>query len=132
VFFCKSLLCLYYLSTLVCPLRFSGRPIRERARAQASLLSLTTINTALPPSAPPSSLCVLFQLSVARSRFLAQPNLCATRSFPPRALRLSFEPFGLAVAERREGPAGLKPESSISHSRVDAIECLRRRSFPLS
>jgi len=44
----------------------------------------------------------------------------------PRAPRLSFEPFGLAVVEGRGGTAGLKPESSISHSGVDALECLRR------
>jgi hypothetical protein len=76
---------------------------------------------ALPPSAPPSSLCV--------SWFLARPNSCAIRSLPPWVPRPSFEPFGLAVAEGREGTASLKPESSISHSRFDALECLRQRSF---
>ena len=89
----------------------------------------TTINTALPPSALPSLSCVPFQLSVAHSQFLARPNSCATQSLPPRVPRPFFEPFGLAVAEGHEGAAGLKLESSISHSRVDALECLRRRSF---
>jgi len=51
-------------------------------------------------------------------------------SIPPT--HSPFEPFGLAVAEGREGTAGLKPESSISHFEVDALECLRRRSFPPS
>jgi hypothetical protein len=85
----------------------------------------TTINTALSPSDPPFSLCIFFQLSVARSRFLAWPNSCAMRSHPPRATRPSFEPFGLAVAEGREGTVGLKSESSISYFRVNALECLR-------
>jgi hypothetical protein len=50
-------------------------------------------------------------------------------SIPPRAPRLSFEPFGLAVAEGREGTAGLKLEPSVSYSRVDVLECLRQQSF---
>ena len=50
-------------------------------------------------------------------------------SIPPTwgSLEPSFEPFGLAVAEGREGTAEAK--SSISHFGVDALECLRRRSF---
>lgn len=92
----------------------------------------TTINIALPPSASFSSLYVLFQLSVACSWFLARPNLCATRSLLPRVPRPSFEPFGLAVAEGREGRAGLKPESSISYSRFDAPKKSATAIIPLS
>jgi hypothetical protein len=84
----------YNLGSGVAPPGFSGHPIGQGACTVAVLLFSTTINTALPPSALPSSSCVLFQLSVARSRFLARPNSCAARSLPPGVPRpsLAFRP----------------------------------------
>jgi hypothetical protein len=90
--------------------------IGEGARARALPLCSSTINIALPPSAPPSALCVLFHLSVACLLFLVS-SLGLIHAlldpFPPRVPRPSFEPFGLAVARAGAARAQVGFEARI-------------------
>jgi hypothetical protein len=52
--------------------------------------------------------------------------------FTPLAWTYRESSVGLAIAENLNGTSGLKPESSISYSGIDALKRLRRRSFLLS
>ena len=86
---------------------------------------------------PPLSTSIKVALPRCSTIFLFNPFL-----IPPRGPSISscaLDPYlyrptpshpfiGLAVAEN-DGTAGLKPESSISLSRFDAVEYLRRQSF---
>ena len=52
--------------------------------------------------------------------------------FTPLAWTYRESSVSLAIAENLNGTSGLKPESSISYSGIDALKRLRRRSFLLS
>jgi hypothetical protein len=115
---------LYNLSTPVCPPGNSGLRFGEGARTGRPLLS-TSIRIALSPASLPS----FFNPFPTLPRSVAWPHHAL--STPPAWTHLESSFVGLAAAENRRGTASLKPESSTSHSGVDALECLRRRSFPL-
>jgi hypothetical protein len=95
-------------------------------RARAGRRFQTSIRIALPPAALPPF-------------FNPFPTL--PRSVPGSYYALSTPPawthpescfVGLIAAKTYGGTAGLKLESSTPHFGVDALECLRRRSFALT
>jgi len=88
----------------------------------------TSIRIALPPSALPSffnpfpqTLPRLVAWSLGRSVARSHDAL----STPPAWSHLESCFIGLTKAENHAAMVSLKPESSISHLRVDAHECLR-------
>jgi hypothetical protein len=104
-----------------------------KVRARASRRFQTSIRIALSPHCS----AVFLQsfpntpsLAQSLSRSVSQSHHAL--STPPAWTHSESSFVGLTAAENYSGTVGLKPESSISHSRVDALECLRQRLFPLS
>jgi hypothetical protein len=96
-------------------------------RARASRRFQTSIRVALSPHCS-----AVFLQSFPNTPSLGRSSLIHALSTPPAWTHPESSFVGLATAENHGGTAGLKPESSISHSGVDALQSLRQRSFPLS
>ena len=113
-----------YLSSPVCPAGNSGLRFGEGACTGQPPLSYVYKSRALPP--------LPGRLSSISFPTLPRSSLIHALSTPPAWTHPESSFVGLATAENHGGTAGLKPESLISHSGVDALQSLRWRSFPLS
>jgi hypothetical protein len=94
------------------------RPPRRARRVHRPAAAFNVYKSRAPPAPRPSSSSIFsqpFPRSVAR---------CLTmRSLPPLAWTHLGSSVGLAAAENLDDAAGLKPEPSIYHSGLDALDC---------